>query len=158
MKHKILILVYFFTCISLLANAQSTVLRITKTGNSTLDFQVSQISKVLFNDSTMIINMTDGFINNIPISSIRSFVVRDFTKLVEIEQRTLVVYPNPVSSNIMLLNLDYQTHLADIYAVTGQLLLQKFVSFTNNIIDVSALKEGIYVLKLNGQTIKFTKK
>ena len=28
----------------------------------------------------------------------------------------------------------------------------------NNIIDVSALKEGIYVLKLNGQTIKFTKK
>lgn len=157
MKHKVLLFVTLFAC-SLLVHAQSKVLRITKTDNSVSNFEVSLLNKVLFNDSTMIIKMNDGSVSNIPVNTIRSFVVRTFTGINEIQERPLLVYPNPAVSDIHLLNLDSQTHVASVYAVTGQLMLEKPVSAADNTLDVSVLKQGVYVLRLNGQTIKFTKK
>jgi hypothetical protein len=92
------------------------------------------------------------------VNTIRSFVVRTFTGINDIQERPLLVYPNPAVSDIHLLNLDNQIHVAAVYAVTGQLMLEKPVSAADNKLDVSILRQGVYVLRLNGQTIKFTKK
>ena len=158
MKFRLLLIPLFFLCFSCLIQAQSTVLRITKTDNSTSSFDVSQLNTVMFNDTTMIVELSNGTVNNFPINTIRSFVVRDITGINEIQAHSLIVYPNPATTTIQLLNLEAQTQPANVYAVTGQLLLVKPVSSTDNTIDVSVLKQGIYILKLNGQTIKFSKK
>lgn len=152
MKFKTLLLFLIFTC---LIHAQTKVLKITKTDNSTASFEVSLLKKVTFNDSTMILNLKNGSVNKISISSIRSFTVNTLTKVNDIHENLVSIYPNPATTVIQLQNLGSQIQLASIYSATGQLLMKKQVSSVDNLIDVSNLSNGVHLLLLNGQTIKF---
>ncbi|MFT4752975.1 MAG: hypothetical protein ACI85Q_000511 [Salibacteraceae bacterium] len=44
--------------------------------------------------------------------------------------------------------------LATVYSITGQVVLQAFVSGTNSTIDISGLQGGIYILSVNDKAIK----
>lgn len=71
------------------------------------------------------------------------------------------VYPNPASSLINIVNAHNYTAI-EVYGVNGQLVAKKAVSASEETIDISELKEGIYLLHLiNGTSAsvhKFTKK
>jgi hypothetical protein len=152
MKFKTLLLFIIFTC---LIHAQTKVLKITKTDNSISSFEVNLLKKVMFNDSTMIVNLKNGSVNKISISTIRSFTFSNLTKVNDIHVNSVSIYPNPATKVIQLQNLNSQIQLANIYSVTGQLLIKKQVSSADNNIEVSTLSKGVHLLTLNGQTIKF---
>jgi hypothetical protein len=71
------------------------------------------------------------------------------------------VYPNPASSVINVVNATNFTSM-EVYSVNGQLVLTKAVSKTDESINISELKEGIYFLHMVSGTSKsvhkFTKK
>ncbi len=60
----------------------------------------------------------------------------------------LHVYPNPVSSTLYIENNNSSNLEYEIYSITGQLMLQNKLPFSNNTIDVSQFSEGIYFLRL----------
>tara|TARA_R110000850_G_scaffold203228_1_gene329508 strand:- start:124442 stop:126061 length:1620 start_codon:yes stop_codon:yes gene_type:complete len=60
----------------------------------------------------------------------------------------LHVYPNPASSALYVENNNSSDLNYQIYSVTGQLMQENTLPFSNNTIDVSQLSEGIYFLKL----------
>lgn len=74
----------------------------------------------------------------------------------------LSVYPNTVSD---VLNIDYEENISNltVYDLSGKLIKSFATKGLNNTIDVSNLKSGIYLLKIeteskNASTIKFIKK
>ena len=68
------------------------------------------------------------------------------------ENQLFMVYPNPAKSKLQAkCPKGFQ-----ILSIAGQVLLQSS-TFTNEI-DLSSLKDGVYLLKSEGQIAKFTKK
>ena len=71
------------------------------------------------------------------------------------------IYPNPVMTNFLSIkgkNVE-QIKNVSILDLSGKLIQQKNFPFKNdNTLDVQQLKTGIYILKIDGQAIKFIKK
>lgn len=156
-KRNMLLLLSVLIC-STLAYAQSKVLQVTKTDNTVLKLEVSLINKVLFDDSTMIVKMSDGSVNNIPISAIRSFRVYSSTGIKMGKEDLPTIYPNPAKDHIYLANMGSELQTAAVYSTGGRLMLKRMISPVNNSLDIHSLKQGIYFLKLNGRMIKFIKR
>ena len=71
------------------------------------------------------------------------------------------IYPNPVVGNTLVVNGSQLESIQNVSVIdlAGKLILQENLPFKNkNTIDVHLLKTGVYILQLDGQTVKFIKK
>ena len=104
---------------------------------------------------------TDGTtsVTTIPVSIIRKIVFSNTlgTPTIGENKNNLALYPNP-SSDLIQIKSDSMEELdVKIYALTGQLVQQGSYQ-SNQSIDVSSLAKGLYLVQVNGLTVKFSKK
>ncbi len=80
------------------------------------------------------------------------FARTNFIPKVNIENK-IVLYPNPSENEIIISgNFENTNYTISIYTIFGQLLLQKEQNLKiNNKIDVSNLKKGIYIIKIQNK-------
>ncbi|MFV0541919.1 MAG: T9SS type A sorting domain-containing protein, partial [Aestuariibaculum sp.] len=70
----------------------------------------------------------------------------------EIADTDFMVYPNPVSSILMVSNKTfYNTDTIDVYNTLGQIIATQKVNSAQTEINVSQLDSGIYILRYNSQ-------
>ncbi len=76
----------------------------------------------------------------------------------EITVEPLRVYPNPVATEIRIQG-DFvsETYGYTLYDLLGKVILDGKVSSSNNSINVVSLNEGIYLLDIEGRTVKIVK-
>ena len=61
----------------------------------------------------------------------------------------LIVYPNP-SDNIILINgLEENEYLYQVLDISGRIVAKGILQPNENLVDVSALSSGVYVLRVN---------
>jgi hypothetical protein len=65
------------------------------------------------------------------------------------EIKNLEVFPNPVSDELHVQNVD-QNSTFEVYNLSGRLVLVKKLDSRNNALNVSTLKSGLYILKATG--------
>lgn len=80
----------------------------------------------------------------------------------ELENKSILVYPNPASQTIQIKAGDYEFSKIEIFSLTGRKVLEPTTQ-QNDAIDISSLKNSVYVVKTtsaNGKTnqVKFIKK
>ena len=63
------------------------------------------------------------------------------------------VFPNPANDNIRIFGIENQE--IEIFSTDGKLILKE--RYEGKSIDVSSLPQGLYLIKTNGQTLKFNK-
>jgi hypothetical protein len=68
--------------------------------------------------------------------------------VIKFNNTEIYVYPNPVKADLNFIGLKGTVH-ASVYDVTGRLFLQKEV---NSSLDVSSLKAGIYIVKIENES------
>ncbi len=103
------------------------------------------------------------------VGSFSAWVNKQFTTSVGVNDvtlqnaATLSVHPNPVS-NLLTINVDGNagsTGVADIVDVTGRLLLHTDINGNTQLIDVSTLQSGVYLLRyndgINTSVVRFVK-
>lgn len=78
----------------------------------------------------------------------------NFASVDEKELSTLVVYPNPVNTELII-ELD-KTSDYQIYSLEGKLQTNGTAEM-NGSIDVSAIENGIYLLQIGERTVRFVK-
>lgn len=75
------------------------------------------------------------------------------------DENTIILYPNPVVSTVTIMGAD--NSIIRVYDMNGKEVWSKYVSSTNETIDLSFLSSGIYYAKVNGSqsfsTIKIAK-
>lgn len=158
MKIKTLLYIILLSNFISLGYAQTRSLQINKNDGTTINIKIDIVSKITFTDSTMVVNMKNGTNNSIPINTIRSFAVGVSTDLIDAKAYGISIYPNPATNIIQLFNIDSQATPLSIYSITGQLLIRTQVSASDNAVNISGLKSGIYIVVTNHQTIKLTKR
>ena len=70
----------------------------------------------------------------------------------------MTLYPNPVSNILHLKNLNSENLTVRIFSIDGKAVLTRTLSTYHTDIDVTILPKGLYILKANDQTVRFTKK
>ncbi|MDR2206533.1 MAG: T9SS type A sorting domain-containing protein [Flavobacteriaceae bacterium] len=72
----------------------------------------------------------------------------------EIEKNKISVYPNPVKDVLTIQGSEFKnSKFSEIYDISGKLVK----TFNGNSVNVSALQKGIYILKIDNQSVKFIK-
>ena len=70
----------------------------------------------------------------------------------------LSIYPNPSSAIFKISQDNQQFKLIEVYSINGNLIQQKNITTTSEIIDLSGYAKGMYLLKLIGEERVVVKK
>lgn len=71
------------------------------------------------------------------------------------ESQTISLYPNPASSEVFISGVE-GTQTVEIYSISGVLVMKTSVE-NGSVININNLRQGIYILKVDGKTVKLCK-
>lgn len=157
---KLPVLIMLIFLISLSVSAQTMQLEIKKWDNTETKIQLSNIQNLVFSGADMQVNLKNANPTVLPKSEVRKMVFSVYTGTTipgEVPAE-LKLYPNPAISSFQLSSLSAQNNLVSVYSISGQVLIQKNITSLDEKIDISDIPSGIYLVKVNDQVLKLTKK
>lgn len=160
MNRKTLLFATVLLCASVLHTARSqSLLGINKTDGTEKQISLTTLHKLTFSASNLIINSVNGSTEEIPLLAIQKMVFNSSNGItpIKVNSRTLSAYPTPAKQTIWLKNAPEGELSIEIYALTGSRVANHKLSSASQSIDVSHLPAGLYLMKVNQQTLKFTK-
>ncbi|MDR0828643.1 MAG: T9SS type A sorting domain-containing protein [Prevotellaceae bacterium] len=121
----------------------------------------SQILAIANNSSARIMDISSDGTNWLLQAGNNAYMLhlqkRNSSAVNEVEESNFFVYPNPATNELRIKNYELKINdVVQILDVTGK-IISDFRFQISNSINVSALSQGIYFLKINNQVIKFVK-
>lgn len=153
MKNILLIL---FVLLLGKANAQSYELVIQMTNQSETVWTHESLKNIYFDGETTLIVVENETLttHQYDIAEIKKIYFSDGTYISDLNKdNTSFVFPNPAKDNIKIFGIENQD--IEIFSADGKLVLKK--RYEGNDIDVSSFPQGFYLIKTDGQAIKFNK-
>ena len=120
---------------------------------------LQNVDKFYFEDGNIIFKMLDETTVVFAYADIKKMTLNyNQPDLTDVEGTSVVdgVYPNPVSDVLYFNFAGNQEMSIQIFSATGQLVKSEILQ-SDEPIDVSALQEGLYIIKINDKTFKFSK-
>lgn len=156
----------FLSCILLLGillcKCPSLAQNATQTTNVTVVYNNAQpsalfenVTRFYFDDGDLVLDQ-NGLTNNIPVALIRRLELDAVTSVQNWDDNSILLYPNPTSDKLFFATSREQVIKVSVYSMNGQLLYSQQLS-TSECMDVSSLAKGMYIIKINNQTYKFSK-
>ena len=155
---KTLILITFLVGIVFHAEGQGTnvSLIVTTVDGTEQTFHLTESSRMFFeNGTTLVIEEETGTTISYELADIRKLVCSEVTGTSENATSQLQILPNPTRNSFIIHNL-CENSLARIYSLDGR-LVKAFQASEGSVIDLSELSEGMYLLNINGRTLKLMK-
>ena len=112
--------------------------------------------KMYINGENLDIIDVDSVIHSYRRFRITKLDMNTVTSIAEIKPEVISIAPNPVSNELYLTGIEEENVWIEIFSLTGELLFQKEI-FSSDKVDISMLSAGLYLLKVKGQTLKFTR-
>lgn len=154
---RLWLLLTFIIGLTLKMNAQSTNVQFVITTIDGVDqtYTLTNENHVWFENGTTLNFEVGDIIIEYALSDIRKITCNEIEGTNENKETALSVFPNPVHDIMMLRNLD-GTQTVRIYAIDGH-LVKSTETDGSQPIDISSLSLGIYLVKIQSQTLKMIK-
>lgn len=153
---KAFLLLFLLTGYLFQATAQDVTLVVTTTNGVEHTYQMSDESQLYFNNGeSLVIEESAGTTVTFQLSEIRKIVCSEITSTDENAVSKLQVQPNPSHNSFIVRNLT-ETCRGRVFSLDGR-LVKDFEASEGSVIDISELSEGMYLLNINGQTLKLMK-
>jgi len=162
MKIKLSFVLFLFALFGMgVMNVQSQTVSLdikSKDGGENI-IEVNSLRKITFGNGIMILNYRIGSVENIAKSSIQKLVFTSFTGFNDLPviPKILIVFPNPAKEFISINNIPDGDVKIVIFSISGSKMLTLQHYTNNEMIDISHLIRGIYIIKVNNQALKFSK-
>ena len=158
-KHGLLLLAFLFGLAFHLA-AQSTQMTIHLNDGNERTYFMNESDRVYFEDNeTLVIEMAvygkDVRSDRFNLADIRKITCAETEGVSEVASDAIYLSPNPTHDAFMLHNLNSKQSVS-IYALDGRLVKSAEVS-EKQLIDISDLPIGLYLVKTESQTLKMIK-
>lgn len=124
--------------------------------SGTQSFSVSETGKIYFDNGFLMVDDGDNIPFSFPLSDIRKILFSGATSVETIESDHIRIYPNPATSFLRIssdLNSDSRYQ---IFSIDGRLLMSG-VCKQEETINISRLPKGLYLIKVDGKTLKISK-
>jgi len=161
MKNKqinIRLLIFLLTINISCAQAQNSLIVKFRDGSRSGTL-LSTLDRITFSGANLILKRKDATTGSLIISDIDKLNFGVFSGVPEVStnEKTVQVYPSPATNYITLKNApEGEVHIT-VYRLDGGILINKMLSDGTEQIDISNLSKGIYLLKVNNKTLKFSK-
>ena len=141
------------------ADVQSLVVQ-PKSGSEAV-IALSGVQRITFSGTSMTVVKKDATQSNYAISDVQKMLfalrISTTTKQEEISKCNLKAYPNPTNDILFVEGISKVESLR-LYNLAGIELSVSHTQLTDGLqLNVSALPQGLYLLQVNDQTIKFQK-
>lgn len=138
------------------AKAQNVTLVVTNTNGSEQTYQLTEESQLHFeNGERLVIENASGTNFTLQLSDIRKIVCAEMTGTEENAVSKLQIFPNPSHNQVLIKNLSSNGQ-GRIYTLDGR-MVKAFEASEGMTLDISDLSEGMYLLNIDGQTLKLMK-
>ena len=161
MRHSIfkaLMLIAILIGIVFHASAQGPdiALVVTKTNGQEQTYQLNEDSRMHFeNGEQLVIKDVAGATITIQLAEIRKLVCTEITGVSESNASQPLLIPNPTRDHFLINNLQSECE-AHLYTLDGR-LVKSFTATEGQMIDISDLIPGMYLLHIDGQILKMMK-
>lgn len=151
------LLLLLFVGFLLRGTAQNVTLVVTTTDGTEHSYQVTNEGQILFENNGDLLTILDGTgtTATFQLADIRKLVCTEITGMEESSTKSLRLLPNPTRDHFLLSNLQSSCE-ARIYALDGR-LVKSFTATEGMTVDISELSKGMYLLHIDGQTLKMMK-
>ncbi len=139
------------------AEAQ-TIVTVTMQDASTQVFNVTASGKLFFENDQLVVIEAFSQSAAIDIADIRKvqFQSNDEDAVPSINKDKITIYPNPTTGKIKISGLDGVAVDVSVYSANGQLVMKRKIT-SDEEIDLSDMKRGLYMLKINDSVYKISK-
>ena len=121
--------------------------------------ELLDVKKFYFEGENVVFKLGDGSTTSFAMTDVKKMTLNyNEPDLTEVEEFVGEdgLYPNPVS-DVLYFSFNVGSELTmQIFSATGQLVKEENLSF-DGAVDVSDLSEGLYIVKIDGKTYKFSK-
>ncbi|MCR5646468.1 MAG: T9SS type A sorting domain-containing protein [Bacteroidales bacterium] len=136
--------------------AQNVTLVVTNLNGTEQSFPMTDEGRMFFeNGERLVIDDGTGTPVMFELSEVRKLVCTEITGMDENAESSLQLIPNPIHNSFIINHLK-NTCLARVYTLDGR-LVKAFEASEGMSVDISELAEGMYLLHIDGQTLKMMK-
>ena len=138
-------------------DAQNVTLVVTTNDGAEHAYQLTNEGQLLFENNGNSLTILDGTgtTATYQLADIRKLVCSEITGVNERNPKGLLFLPNPARDHFIISNLQRSCE-AHIYALDGR-LVKSFTATEGMNVDISELSKGMYLLHIDGQTLKMMK-
>ena len=111
----------------------------------------SSAAYITFNDSLMRVNQVDFFLEDI----VKYYVSDEDNAVTGIENTSIL--RNRIVGNYLYISMP-QKGTIKLYDMSGKCILTKKTDDTHSFIDISTIQRGTYIVRINMESFKFSKK
>ena len=141
---------------SISAQTVKTKVTVTKTNDNEVVYTLDESDYLTFNEGQSLVVNISGSTQVIALSTIRKVVFEKIIDGIDEIASEIKIMPNPANDSFRVSNLDKDEDMT-IYSMTGQIVMDGIVS-NDQTIDISALANGLYLVKIGSQTTKLMKR
>lgn len=136
--------------------AQNAVCVVTTTDNVEHSIGLWEDHQMYFDQAYRLVIQNSPNSNHVfPLSEIRKVVFTEITSTEENHASSPYILPNPSSNHFIVRDLP-EASQGQVFALDGR-LVKEFEASEGSVIDISELPKGMYLLQLQGQTLKLMK-
>ena len=159
MKHILkrgLLLLAFIIGLAFNLAAQSTQMTIHFNDGSERSYYMSENDRVYFEDNeTLVVELAPTKSDRFNLADIRKITCAETEGVSEVSNASVQLFPNPSHDAFLLRNLN-ERQTVSIYALDGR-IMKSFETAGDQLIDISDLPIGLYLVKTEHQTLKMIK-
>lgn|SRR5574344_122212 len=151
-----LVFILLLSCFSM-GQAQNAI-AVQKTDGSVQSFDLQSNGSLYFVTDSLMIRDNNGVESSFLISEVQKIYFASSSSIAEVSNATednIFLYPNPAKNYVKIANLSSKSRV-QIFSLDGRKLYNN-EAFLGSSIDISSLREGIYIMRVNGKTLKFSK-
>jgi len=155
----VLSLFFLFGIAVMDVHSQSNALILEKTDGTNQSIAFAKLKKITFSGTNLLLNYQSDPNESVSLLTIRKMIFGTYTAVnpITVDNKDLVVYPNPSTDFICVKNRTVEKSKVVIYSISGAQVLCVNSYSGDDKIDVRSLRRGMYILKLDNQAFKFTK-
>ena len=160
MKRNRLLIILLLTLLSAFQlNAQNSAdITVIYWDSSNPETVLNDVSQFYFNNGNLVVNQ-QGIETFIAIADIRKLLLSNHDETGITGSGNLssfYLYPNPATDRLFFASTEEKPINIMVYAMNGQKLLQKVLSPSEGL-DVSAFPKGLYIIRIDEKSYKFSK-
>lgn len=121
-------------------------------------FKIEESGEVSFGEKVLVVKENEkAEAKTLSLGNISKLLIKEITGVNDVasESQSISLYPNPASSEVFVSGIEGK-QTVEIYSISGVLVMKASVE-NGSAINISNLRQGIYILKVDGKTVKLCK-
>ena len=121
-------------------------------------YRIEESGELSFEEKTLVIKENEkSEAKVLSLGNISKLLVKDVTAVNDLssDSQSITLYPNPASSEIFISGFEGR-QTVEIYSISGVLVMKTSVE-NGSVININNLRQGVSIVKVDGQTVKLCK-